>query len=432
MNCQEVVERMHRYLDRDLTPEETAEMYQHIAVCPECAETFSILKSLNRELEELPAVTPPVSLVDAIMPRLDAIDRERQNLDVPPAVKIQEPAEMMPEIRRPRRKGSWWSTVGGRTAVGAAAAVMILGAAILTYEPKMLSDAEVPYEAVSTTGAGTTENGAGIEYQDQQDKEQLFMDGGMETGGAENEGSAPSVSQRNSPPDSSTESDPDSITNKPEEAVKPAEPSASTETEDQKKDAVSDPATQKSDKADKAQSRTSDQPVANETNVQNNAANQQTPKVGEPQQNEDNMNIQKAPTESMDTRSDKLPPISTDSGDPAVESHESSDQLSATHYGLANVPEQWSSPDGLYTASVEVDQLVIYRLPSGDDTSPEAVETVAKIPLKGSVISGQWSDDGLTFKYKLQNNGELVEHVYSLEKEQVPASTADNQSKPKK
>ena len=83
---------MHRYLDRDLTPEETAEMYQHIAVRNEYAETFTILKSLNRELEELPAVTPPVSLVDAIIPRLDAIDRDRQNLDVPPAVKIEEPS----------------------------------------------------------------------------------------------------------------------------------------------------------------------------------------------------------------------------------------------------------------------------------------------------------------------------------------------------
>jgi len=432
MNCQEVVERMHRYLDRDLTPEETAEMYQHIAVCPECAETFSILKSLNRELEELPAVTPPVSLVDAIMPRLDAIDRERQNLDVPPAVKIEEPAEMMPEIRRPRRKGSWWSTVGGRTAIGAAAAVMILSAAVLTYEPKMLSDAEVPYEAVSTTGAGTTENGAGVEYQAEQDKEQLFMDGGTETGGTENEGNAPSVSPRNSPPDSSTESNSDSVTNKPEEPAQPVESSAPTETGDQKKDVVSDPPVEKSDKADKAQSRSSDQPVANGTKVQNNATDQQAPEVGEPQQNEDSMSIQKAPTESMDTRSDKLPPISSDSGDPAVESHESSDQVSATHYGLVNVPEQWSSPDGLYTASVEVDQLVIYRLPSGDDTSPEAVETITKIPIKGSIISGQWSDDGLTFKYKLQNNGELVEHVYSLEKEQAPASASDNQSKTQK
>lgn len=395
-------------------------MYQHIAVCPECAETFTLLKSLNRELEDLPAVTPPVSLVDAIMPRLDAIDRDRQNLDVRPAVTIEKSAEMMPEIRRPRRKGSWWGTVGGRTAVGAAAAMVILGAAIFTYEPKMLSDAEIPYEPASTAKVETTESEALSDFQ-RQDQDELHMDDGRETSGMGNEGSAPSISPGNSPSDSSSlsESDPHSLPNKPEEETGPTEPSASPKTDGQKKAAVSHPSVQKSnkaDKGDKAPSRTSEQQsAANEPEAQNNATNSQDPKVGEPLQNEDRMSTQMVPADSMDTKLEKLPPASNNAGDPAVESRESSNRIStAQHFGLMQMPEQWPSPDGLYRASLEVDQLVIYRLPSGDDTSPE---TVAKIPLQGSLVSGRWSDDNVTFKYKLQNDGELVEHVFSIEKE---------------
>ena len=59
---------------------------------------------------------------------------------------------------------------------------------------------------------------------------------------------------------------------------------------------------------------------------------------------------------------------------------------------------------------------MIYRLPSGDQTSAEAVETVERIPLGGTWVSGQWSEDGLTFKYKVQTDKELIESVYSIER----------------
>lgn len=196
-------------------------MYQHIAVCPMCAETFNILKSLNRELEDLPAVTPPVSLVDAIMPRLDAIDRDRQNLVVPPALKSQEPAEMMPEMRRPRRAGSWWSTIGGRTAIGAAAAVLILGVAIFNNEPKMLSDAELPYEEASTTSAGTNDESAAT--QNQEMAQPFAAEGGTETGGESNDGNDSSASLRSSPSESSPEANSDPAQNDTKATQQPSD-----------------------------------------------------------------------------------------------------------------------------------------------------------------------------------------------------------------
>lgn len=424
MNCQEVVERMHRYLDRDLTSDETAQMYQHIAVCPECAETFNILKSLNRELEDLPAVTPPVSLVDAIMPKLDAIDRDRESLVAPPAVKSQEPAEMMPDIRRPRRAGSWWSTVGGRTAIGAAAAVLILGVAIFNYEPKMLSDAEIPYEEASTTSAGANEDSAETEIQDM--VQPFAADGGAETGGTANEGSDPSAGLRSSPPESS-ESDPNPGPN--DESKEKTEPSDGAKDTRENAAAPDAPVQKNND----GEPQAPDQPATSSNEVpKKNDASPSNPPADEPGQNSESMSIQTSPNdhEAMDVQTEKVPPISDPAGDSGAGSTESSDRSTGSYQGLAMVPEQWPSPDGLYRASLEAEYLVIYRLPSGDQTSAEAVETVERIPLGGSWVSGQWSEDGLTFKYKVQTNKELVESVYSIEKAQPPASAGQKQPKP--
>ncbi|MEC0202535.1 zf-HC2 domain-containing protein [Paenibacillus lautus] len=422
MNCQEVVGRMHRYLDRDLTSEETAQMYQHIAVCPMCAETFNILKSLNRELEDLPAVTPPVSLVDAIMPRLDAIDRDRQNLVEPPVVKSQEPAEMMPEMRRPRRAGSWLSTIGGRTAIGAAAAVLIFGVAIFNNEPKMLSDAEIPYEEASTTSAGANDDSAATQSQEM--AQPFAADGGAETGGSsENQGSDPSASLRSSPSESTSEANSDPAPNDTKATPEPTDAANGT-----KKDgAVPDTSVQKKDDGEP---QASDQPATSNNEVpKNNTASPSDPPASEPEQDSETMDAQTSPTESADTSSEMLPPISDPSGDAGTGSTESSDRSTGSYQGLAMVPEQWSSPDGLYRASLEADHLIIYRLPSGSQTSPEAVETVETIPLGGSWVSGQWSEDGLTFKYKVQTHNELVESVYSVEKSQPPASTGQKYPK---
>ncbi|WP_036737205.1 anti-sigma factor family protein, partial [Paenibacillus zanthoxyli] len=77
MNCAEVMEWMHRYLDHDLSRDESLEMFRHIDGCPSCAELFERLNALSSELEQLPDISPPFSLVDSIMPKLEAIDRER-------------------------------------------------------------------------------------------------------------------------------------------------------------------------------------------------------------------------------------------------------------------------------------------------------------------------------------------------------------------
>jgi len=75
MNCQEVMEYMQRYLDQDLGKAETEQMHDHLRGCEQCSAMFERLVQLSDELEKLPKVTPSVSIVDSILPRLDELDQ---------------------------------------------------------------------------------------------------------------------------------------------------------------------------------------------------------------------------------------------------------------------------------------------------------------------------------------------------------------------
>jgi hypothetical protein len=78
MLCQEVIELMQRFLDRDLDETEYRRMLAHLNDCPECTELFERLVNVSHELELLPKVTPPYSLVDAIMPKLAQLDDAKE------------------------------------------------------------------------------------------------------------------------------------------------------------------------------------------------------------------------------------------------------------------------------------------------------------------------------------------------------------------
>ncbi|RUS48550.1 anti-sigma factor [Cohnella sp. AR92] len=78
MTCDEGMELIQRSIDNDLDSQETMLMNDHIRTCPDCAALFDRLTLLSRNLAELPRVTPPFSLVDSILPRLDEIDSENR------------------------------------------------------------------------------------------------------------------------------------------------------------------------------------------------------------------------------------------------------------------------------------------------------------------------------------------------------------------
>ncbi|MFK4300697.1 hypothetical protein ABH892_000796 [Paenibacillus sp. RC254] len=143
MKCgEEVMDWMQRYVDHELGEEETSQLMNHIATCPDCAEKFHILQTLSRELEELPAVSPAFSLVDSIMPQLDAIDRAREEQGS--ALQEMQPVatDPGPGPRRRTQPIPWWNRMSGRAAMGVAAAAVVLGIVVFNFEPKTVQDAE--------------------------------------------------------------------------------------------------------------------------------------------------------------------------------------------------------------------------------------------------------------------------------------------------
>ena len=139
MNCQEVMEYMQRQLDGDLDERETEILMTHTRHCPECADMLERLKRLSNDLESLPKVTPPYSLVDAILPKLEMLDREQQPSERPAAGEP-EPRQEPLAPRRADRKRGWtdrisFKMLSGFAAVGIAAALFVV-----MYDPPSLHD----------------------------------------------------------------------------------------------------------------------------------------------------------------------------------------------------------------------------------------------------------------------------------------------------
>lgn len=130
MSCDEMMELMQRFLDHDLTDEEQQSLFSHIGTCPECALLYERLRLVDEQLMQLPAVNPPFSIVDRILPLLteqapagvSQASEEEQPLKVVAAVEPAAPVE--PPVVVPFRRRKLMSRlVYGTTA----AAALILG-----------------------------------------------------------------------------------------------------------------------------------------------------------------------------------------------------------------------------------------------------------------------------------------------------------------
>lgn len=142
MTCDEIMDLMQRSLDQELTAAEEQAMLAHLHGCPGCTDLYERLKRLSDELMHMPKITPPYSIVDSIMPRLEELDgftepgAASDSAGAAPSARdtVLYPNDEL-EARR-KRKGifSW------KIASGVAAAGIVLGVLLLNGGPGRLSN----------------------------------------------------------------------------------------------------------------------------------------------------------------------------------------------------------------------------------------------------------------------------------------------------
>ncbi|WP_054941835.1 anti-sigma factor family protein [Paenibacillus ihuae] len=383
MKCTEVIEWMHRYLDHDLSPDETIEMYRHIDNCPSCAEVFNRLTLLSEQLEQLPDVKPPFSLVDSIMPQLEKIDLGVQAEDAAAS----EDSKVIPMSR----KGTHNKTVKGtsraasmaaRTGIGAVAAAIVLVIAIFNM-PDSMPAAEVEQslnQAADTAGnsdimSTMTTGNSGTEATEGANNAAAPDELGVqysESPGAGNNGTVDGGAADSTAP-ATIDGGPaaEAIETGPAVSEDPASAKRST-------------------------------PVTRNNELVTPAPRAHT-KSGS-----SNMNAQDARTfADDDTAADSSVPAQDEEQAPAAEEAGTMGLLP-----MQTAQSPWDSPDGKYTAELAGQQLVIYSIPSSG--LQEERTAVTSLPLEGTWVSGTWSEDSLQFTYVTLKDGSEVSKVYRV------------------
>ncbi|KLU55811.1 zf-HC2 domain-containing protein [Paenibacillus sp. FSL H7-0942] len=417
MKCEEVVEWMHRYLDHDLGEAETAQMLQHVAKCPECAENFSLLRALSRELEELPQVSPKFSLVDAIMPQLDAIDeaRREQSSTIQEMNPVPAAFENLQRSSERKTKQKWLNSMAGRMSMGAAAAAVILGFAIWGNPPEQIENADsmLMSSGASQESGNVDENplSKNIENYDpatssQPSSNDVFVDQSnvsptkpdnqdVETMPEENGGDEvqePEVQSDPTPQQPATESTP--APNKGPQDNSSRTPS----TDNQKNPAQNQDSEQRIQGSGDSPKSSADGEESGVTETENGDAQSFTSQDTTPNMTED------APVEG-----NTVP----DSSAGADASGGNKGFAAGPDQGMATTaaPKEWKSPDGSYVVMLIGDQISIYSKPVSE---PDVLNLVEQRSIEGTLKSASWSKDGTLFNYETDKDGTTAKNSFNV------------------
>ncbi|WP_405174849.1 zf-HC2 domain-containing protein [Paenibacillus sp. FSL H8-0261] len=390
MKCAEVMEWMHRYIDQDLSQDEIVQMFRHIDNCPSCAEVFERLTLLSKELEQLPDVKPPFSLVDSILPQLAELDRSSREQS---AVRTEEPVVVPFSRESSRGKPSKGTSIAARTGIGAIAAAVILGIAIFNMPDKMPGAEVEQMMQDSSKATSDSANNMAIESQastSAESYEAAPANSGTDSGALP---AAPDVNEDNAALD---------------RAMGPVDP-ASMPTSPTETNAGSG-------------GRSIPEPT---NNVKPNPTEKiMTPKpdtvtkVQTPDTSAGGNNQSKADKKDQPASIDKG--IEGDSATSTEESLKTSDDFGMGVMGFnisndsndSNV-QTWTSPDGHYAVEFAGLQLVIYK--NSPEGSVEDRIAVTSYPLEGNWISGEWSADSSQFTYVTEKDGVNTTKVYTVQ-----------------
>lgn len=391
---------MQRYLDHDLNEEDRSLLFEHIHGCEACAEAFERLSDLSARLEKLPQVMPNFSLVDAILPQLEEIDRARleegstAETSALPIMSLDKSASDEvpgdPSGRDVRRRSggrtlqrSWIYRYGGL----GAAAVIILSVFIYQYEPRTLSDAEVS-SAIQQSESLNDQHTSNDSAADEVTEEMSLQFKAEESSNTNHE--------------------------------------VSSELPDQ---------TAKAPVLDKQPSSTDGSPAAGDSNQQDNPPKASQPnarsggnsasdqlQAGSPGNSSGGNSsgadqAEPEDQEAMRTEIFKNAEGGADFADPnqQTQQQEPSDKAivgdtADGSYLLTGQPLVWSSPDGVFEAEVKEEHLYIYKWES------EERKQVHAEPLDGDWVTGGWSAEDHIFTYQTEKDGAAINHKFEAGK----------------
>ncbi|MBM6387251.1 anti-sigma factor family protein [Paenibacillus illinoisensis] len=422
MKCEEVVEWMHRYLDHDLGDAETAQMLQHVAQCPECAENFSLLRALSRELEDLPQVTPKFSLVDAIMPQLDAIDeaRREQSSTIQEMTPVPAAFENLQRSSERKPKQKWLNSMVGRMSMGAAAAAVVLGVAIWGYEPEKVENAE----SMMLSSGSTQETGAVDQnplsrelendesFSPQNNSDPLMDD--TENKSSMTEKTDPMTAPEENGPEQSPEPEvkDNQTSNQPGTT---SETDNSTEARNTTPDASN---SQKSpDQGQDTQPKDQDSSIAAVPPADENENESTETSDGRDSESYNTQGI--APEVEMKEPTEDNQSSGTDSGTAAPNG---SKEFVAPNQGITSTmtSKEWSSPDGSYVVMLIDNQLSVY---SKSATDSDVLNLVEQRNLEGTLKTAGWSSDSTSFNYETDKDGTTVKNSFTVPSASSATST---------
>lgn len=77
--CQEALERLDDYIDRELSPEERAKVSQHLRICHECARKFRFEEEFNAGLRDKVGKVLLPDDVDALQAKIAALLQQERS-----------------------------------------------------------------------------------------------------------------------------------------------------------------------------------------------------------------------------------------------------------------------------------------------------------------------------------------------------------------
>ncbi|GIP20569.1 zf-HC2 domain-containing protein [Paenibacillus sp. J22TS3] len=392
MKCPEAVEWIHRYLDGDLSEEEVTRLKEHLRSCDDCARTYDVLKQLSDNLYQLPEVTPKFSIVDSILPRLDEIDRARDEEGSTLEVSETE-VPLMKSIpsRSKKERTPFWRT---RTAVPAAlgtAAAVILGIFIYQYQPETIPNAEIAPTSQQTQLKKDTQNSssAGAEVSTQ-----------VDPGAADSDPTPKDSSKQSSEPST------DGVKKNAEvqgDAKQGGADHAATRTE---KEGAAPPVSHKSDtkKSGSPEKTTTDgdkEFTSQVTEQDKSAASGSSGNRSMDQKKVDGTQTKQSGQDKSVVNKDKSPEKTQEKIPLAPDNNGFMGIMSSSPIKL--------SPDGKYVAEVEQDHLKVYLNNTDDRT------LLSDITLNGNWVKGEWSEDSKTFSYQTSLDDTVKDYTYTVE-----------------